>query len=95
MKAREQFCLRADRFMSSAHRCAECNWPVEYNPRPVDGPVRLVCMECLLASGTNTGASIEDRLKPHPFVHGQHCAECATFAPFRAKYDARGWNGVL
>jgi hypothetical protein len=52
-------------------------------------------MDCLLASSTATSESIEDRLKPHPFVHGQHCAECATFAPLVAKYEAKGWNGIL
>jgi hypothetical protein len=60
--------VRADRSTPEAHRCAECDWPVEYNPRPANGPVRLACLECLLAGGTATSESIEDRLKPYPFA---------------------------
>jgi hypothetical protein len=72
----------------AAALCSECGQPV------VDGvdktePAVLVCMDCLLKDSP----PLESPLEPHPFMHAEHCAECATFNPWPRRVDPPTWHG--
>lgn len=54
--ARERFCPRLDSWRATwgprerlDARCAICGAGVVYNPTFGEGPVRLVCLDCLMA----------------------------------------------
>ncbi len=53
----ERYCLRWTAYRGHAetsdHRCAECGERVIYNPTVGEGPVRLVCLDCLHAGSSN------------------------------------------
>jgi hypothetical protein len=55
-------------------------------------PIVLVCMECLL---TNAPPASERHHEPHPFVHPEHCGDCATFNPHPRQFDPLPWTGIL
>ena len=66
--------------------CSACGQSV------VDGggePAVLVCMDCLLKDSP----PLQSRIEPHPFVHAEHCAECATFNPWPRRCDPPTWHG--
>lgn len=62
--AEERYCPRVDSWLATwsaapyrplppaDDHCAECGTLVIYNPTPGEGPVRLVCLDCLHASQT-------------------------------------------
>jgi len=52
--SQERYCPRADSWVATfgqdervTHHCAECGSGVIYNPTLGEGPVKLVCLECL------------------------------------------------
>jgi NMD protein affecting ribosome stability and mRNA decay len=67
--------------------CAECGQPVVVDGE--DDGARLVCMDCLLKDVPPTTSTFE----PHPFMHPEHCAECATFNPHPRRFDPPTWSG--
>jgi hypothetical protein len=57
--------------LDTSHHCDECGYLVSYEPRPGDGEVRLICIDCLVAFAPD-----RPPLEVHPDNNPWHCMEC-------------------
>ena len=54
-------------------RCTECG-------EPFPCPTGLAIYDAVV--GKERADNPDDRLRPHPFRHSEHCASCAVFRPY-------------